>query len=450
MVGVTDPAFNSPCITPNAAGDFVGVGDPTLTNVGQCAAAGFEANDPSNPDAGTTVPFFDTTLLPFDLSRGGSLLPFSAHTDVKEEALYFIDAISFRNWTFNLGIRGDDYHGLTHGAWYEPRLGVAYNIKKTNTVLRLGWGKMLESPFNENLILSSTTAIGGVPVTSLLGALGSAPAELGRRNQFNAGLEQAFGKYLVVDGQYYWKYTRNAYDFDVLLGTPITFPIVWNKSKITGYSIRVSMPNFHGLTMFDVFAHTSSRFFFPEVGGLLTDATPSGVFRIDHDEAFESTFHLQYQPNRRLPWVGFNWRYDSGLVAGAVPFATNNTTPVDLTGLSADQQMQAGLFCGSVHPTLSAPLITCAPSLYGSTLITIPAPGTENDDHNPPRIAPRNLFDVAVGDDDIFHGDKYKWSLRFTVINVTNRVALYNFLSTFSGTHYVTPRAVTGELGFHF
>ena len=35
-------------------------------------------------------------------------------------------------------------------------------------------------------------------------------------------------------------------------------------------------------------------------------------------------------------------------------------------------------------------------------------------------------------------------------INVTNKVALYNFLSTFSGTHYVTPRTETAELGFHF
>jgi len=35
-------------------------------------------------------------------------------------------------------------------------------------------------------------------------------------------------------------------------------------------------------------------------------------------------------------------------------------------------------------------------------------------------------------------------------INVTNKTALYNFLSTFSGTHYVTPRAMTAELGFIF
>ena len=38
----------------------------------------------------------------------------------------------------------------------------------------------------------------------------------------------------------------------------------------------------------------------------------------------------------------------------------------------------------------------------------------------------------------------------FTVVNLANRLALYDFLSTFSGTHYVTPRTLTAELGFHF
>ena len=71
-------------------------------------------------------------------------------------------------------------------------------------------------------------------------------------------------------------------------------------------------------------------------------------------------------------------------------------------------------------------------------------------DHNPTRISPRNLFDAAVGDDNLFHGDRYKWSLRFTAVNLTNKTALFNFLSTFSGTHFVAPRNYTAELGFHF
>jgi hypothetical protein len=69
-------------------------------------------------------------------------------------------------------------------------------------------------------------------------------------------------------------------------------------------------------------------------------------------------------------------------------------------------------------------------SKFGSALIKAPTPGTENDDHNPQRIQPRSLFDLAVGDDNLFHGDSYKWSLCFTVVNLVNKLALYNFLST--------------------
>jgi hypothetical protein len=90
------------------------------------------------------------------------------------------------------------------------------------------------------------------------------------------------------------------------------------------------------------------------------------------------------------------------------------------------------------------------PSEFSSTLIKVPAPNTKNDDHNPQRIQPRSLFDVSLGDDNLLKGEKYKWSLRLTAINVASKYALYNFLSTFSGTHYVTPRAMTAELGFHF
>jgi hypothetical protein len=80
----------------------------------------------------------------------------------------------------------------------------------------------------------------------------------------------------------------------------------------------------------------------------------------------------------------------------------------------------------------------------------VPAPGAEQDDKNPPRIAHRNLFDMSVGHDNLFHGDKYKVSAQLIVINLANDFVLYNFLSTFSGTHYVTPRALTASIGLHF
>ena len=393
-----------------------------------------------------------SNLLPFDLTRGGGLFDFRGHTDVKQLALYIQDQITKGNWSFNVGLRGDFYNGLPTHKEAEPRLGVAYNIKGSNTVLRASYARVLETPFNENLIVASVGCNDPV-LNPLLGcaASGATPLSPGWRNEFHVGVQQALGKYLVFSGEYIWKYTHNAYDFSILGNTPIFFPIAWDRSKIPGFAGRVSVPNVHGFSALMVFSTVAARFFLPQVSGAgATPSAPGGVFRIDHDEKFNQTTHLQYQPWQRGPWLGFNWRYDSGMVAGAVPFATDATTPVDLTVLTADQQMQAGLHCGSVFPTLTSPLTSCAPSQYGSTLVSIPGPGTENDDHNPPRIAPRNLFDLAVGDDNIFRGDKYKVSLRLTAINITNKVGLYNFLSTFSGTHFVTPRTYTAEVGFHF
>ena len=445
-IGIVDPLFNSPCVDTNGS-PVSGFNDPS-----QCAPAELQANEAFLPLLGC----YDLTRLtpsPNDNCAGAAstLFPFRGHTDVKQLALYVQDQISKGNWSFSLGVRGDLYNGITSQREVQPRLGVAYHIKKSSTVLRVSYARVLETPFNENLVISSV-GCADPALNPLLGCAASnlTPLSPGFRNEFHAGIQQAFGKYLVFSGEYLWKYTHSAYDFSVVGATPITFPIGWHNSKIPAIAGRVSVPNVHGFSALMVFSSVTARFFLPQLGGAgATPGAPGGVFRIDHDEKFNQTTHLQYQPWTRGPWIGFNWRYDSGLVAGAVPVSDGG--PVDLTVLSADQQLQAGLFCGIQRPTLATPLTICNdPSTYGSTLISIPAPGRENNDHNPPRIAPRHLFDLAIGHDNLFHGDRYKWSAQVTAINLTDKRALYNFLSTFSGTHYVTPRAVTAQIGFNF
>ena len=464
--GIVDPGLNSPCLLTNPDLSTSPDTNAFVTSPAQCGGP-MSPGTMANPNFSTVLACIDLTR-PVPAASSGCVNTASAshffrgHTDVKETGLYLQDTITKGNWSINLGIRGDLYRGLTHATQAEPRLGIAYNIKATNTVLRVSYARTLETPFNENLVLASV-GCNDLVVNALQAAIQGAPCitnalSPGWRNEFHAGFQQAFGKYLMVEGEYLWKYTHLAYDFSVFGNTPITFPIEWQRSKVPGYLLRATVPNFHGLSAYFVASSVAARFFQPQVSGI--GVTPvgqggTGVFRIDHDELFNQTTHLQYQPWKRGPWMGFNWRYDSGLVAGAVPFATsaNPLDPgfqVNLTGLSADQQIQAGLFCGGVVPTLNSPLTTCPGNQFGSTLVKIPSPGTENDDKNPPRIQPRNLFDVSVGHDNLFHGDRFRWSLQFTAINVTNKTALYNFLSTFSGTHYVTPRTETVELGFHF
>ncbi|HKO13075.1 MAG TPA: TonB-dependent receptor [Acidobacteriaceae bacterium] len=445
--------------TPLAENDSLGIVDPGYLDSLGCMSG----------DVPTAPPC--TTLITYDLTRGGAFYDFHGHTDVKESALYIEDQITAGPWHFNLGIRGDIYNGLTATSQAEPRLAGSYTFTRTNTVLRASYARTLETPFNENLVLSSRGCLDAV-VNPLLGCQAGNAGTLspGYRNEYHVGLQQVAGRHFVVSGEYIWKYTNNAYDFSVLGNTPITFPIEWDKSKIPGFALRANVTPVHGFSAYAVMSSVAARFFPPQVGGAGATVGQTGQpFRIDHDERFNETSHLQYQiPGKHMPWYSLNWRFDSGEVAGAVPcynplsndpnsacgdtsILLNGQPAVDLSGLDADEQFEAGLECNGqkATPTQALPA-ACLASEYRSTLVNIPAPGTGDNDRNPPRIQPRSLFDMALGEDNLFHGDRYKWGAQITAINVTNNTALYNFLSTFSGTHYVTPRAITGKIILSF
>jgi hypothetical protein len=457
-IGIVDPFNNSPCVDP-VSGDLL----PGYSNPVQCpgGAAGRNAN-------------YLSVLAPYDFTRGGGYYSYFGRTDVKQLALYAQDEIKLGNWSFNVGLREDLYNGLTAANQTQPRVGVAYTIKPTATVVRGSYARTLETPFNENLVLSSEGCANAV-LSPLLNCTPGVSNILhpGYRNEFHVGLQQALGKNVVFSGEYIWKYTHNAFDFAVLGNTPITFPINWHNSKIPGYALNIQVPNFHNLSAYAVMSSVSARFFPPQVAGAGTTVAQGSAypFRIDHDEKFNQTTHVQYSfargPLNGL-WAGFNWRYDSGQVAGQAPCynplsndpnsacdATSTTIggqpAIDLSSLTADEQFQAGLMCNGVKATPGHPLPdSCLASQFSSSLINIPASGTGNADRNPPRIAPRSLFDASVGKSNLFHADRYKIDLDLTAINVMNKYALYNFLSTFSGTHYVTPRAMTAKLTLNF
>jgi hypothetical protein len=476
-IGIVDSVYplSAPCIDAN------GEPLPGYSNQSQCPSGAAGQN-----------PYYTSALAPYDLTRGGSYYKYFGHTDIKEMALFIEDEIKAGNWDFNLGLREDFYNGLTDTKQTQPRVGIAYNIKPSGTVMRVSYARTLETPFNENLVLSSTGCSNDVLSPLLNCSTGvSGTMHPGFRNEFHAGFQQALGKNVVVSGEYIWKYTHNAFDFSILGNTPITFPIDWHNSKIPGYALNAEVPNFHNFSAYLVTSSVAARFFPPQVAGAGATVGQTGLpFRIDHDEKFNETTHLQYTVSHDGSWVnglwgGFNWRYDSGLVAGSTPCygVTDPNTPcgnsstTTLSGapaiamvdtnlppyqnpvsgnseplpLTADEEFQAGFACNGVRATPTTPLpAVCPASQFTSNLINVPAPNTGDNDHNPQRIAPRSLFDASVGKNNIFHADHYKLDLDLTAINILNKYALYNFLSTFSGTHYVTPRALTAKVTLNF
>jgi TonB dependent receptor/Carboxypeptidase regulatory-like domain len=424
-LGFTVPAFNSPCL--NANGDPSD--DATLKAAAQCRGT-LVVNPDFNPD-----------FLTFDLTRGGA--PFAYHQSgtIKQQAAYVQDDLKADNATFKLGVRLDHYDGLTSATLLQPRVGVSYAIPVTNTVLRGSYGRTMETPYNENLLLSS-----GVGAEVLTGT--AAPPPPGKRNQVEVGIQQGVGKWIVADVGYFNKHTDNAYDFNVLFNTPIFFPVAWDHSRIDGFTGRVNLLEHAGFSAFVVMAHTNAIYSPPGVGGVLLAPpcdTPGCSFRIDHDQKFNSTTNVQYAFAKEIgAWVALSWRYDSGLVSSAIGDV------LDLLTLTPAQQAAAGMSCNGVAATPGAGFTTCAPGSISASRLVVPAAGTGDPLNNPSRVAPRHLFDLGVGSDNLLHTEKAKLRVRFNVINLTNKEALYNFLSTFSGTHFVTPRAFQVQAGVTF
>ena len=443
--GVTDPTFNPICVD----ADGNAAGPSTVLDPNQCDALGLTANPNLNPG-----------LVPFDLTRGGQLFNYHATGNVNQAAFYIQDTITVGHFAFTPGFRFDRYSGLATATSPQPRLGIAYNIKGTGTVLRVAYSRTMETPFNENLLLSSATGIGGL-AQNVFGSV-SVPLQPGNRNQFNTGFQQAIGRYLLIDADYFWKYTHGAYDFSTLGATTITFPIVWHNSKLDGVTGRVSTTNMKGFQAYWTFGHTRARYYPPENGGLIPQGAPlaGGVFRIDHDQAFQSTGVFRYQ-HKTAEWIAFTWRYDSGLVVSGVPDA-GAALIGGSAGMTPYQQVSIGLACNGVFATVANPISDCvspggAIGKVTSTLLTLPQGGydnfdsQENDDHNPDRVKPRNVFNLGFGTDNLLHTEGHtRITASVDIANLTNKVALYNFLSTFSGTHFLQPRTAFVRIGFVF
>ncbi len=428
--GITDPAYNPVCLD--------GEGNPLLLP---------DVTDPAV--CGTVNPSYVANpgllpgIVPYDLTRGGSLFNFHGTHNINQYAFYIQDTITLGRLTIDAGLRDDQYNGLVSANGIQPRLGLSYLIKRTNTVLRASYARTFETPFNENLILSSGTGAGGL-AENVFGSV-STPIQPGNRNVFDTGLQQGVGRWLVIDADYFWKYTHNAYDFAVLFNTPITFPISWHNSKLDGVTARVSTVNLRGFQAYLTLGHTRARFYPPEAGGLIPlGGFAGGVFRIDHDQAYQQNAVFRYQRPKNAEWIDFTWRFDSGMVVSGVPDVAAALM------LTAAEQADIGFACGGVYATYTTAIRTCS-GIGTSKLLTLPQTGAENDDHNPDRVDPRNLLDVGVGTDNLFHKESGpRWTVKFTVENLTNKVALYNFLSTFSGTHFVAPRTYQASVGYLF
>jgi outer membrane receptor for ferrienterochelin and colicin len=373
---------------------------------------GFGLTDPefNRPDSPAHIP----TLLAHDLSRGGKLFNFSAKREGSLYSGFVQDSIRLAGLFLSLGLRYDNYRFLTQGNQMQPRVGLAYHLKKTRTVLRASYNRTYQTPPNENLLLSSSDESGVLVPAFVRQALGGAHLLIRpeRQNVYEVGLKQAISGRVGVDLTYYHKDSRDLQDNDNFFNTGIIFPTSLKQSRTNGAEMRLALLPWRGISGAVSVTHFHTIVTPPFTGGLFLgsaaiDLLNAGPFVIDHDQKLSTHAIMNYSMRRNL-WLSASIRYDSGLVSN----------PSNPAVVAADPDYRDLL----PYVNLTAEL---------------------------PRVRARTIADIAVGYDRIKH-DRHIWDAVFQVSNLTDRTALYNFQSIFVGTRLVQPRTASLKLRFYF
>ncbi|MEW6734210.1 MAG: TonB-dependent receptor [Acidobacteriota bacterium] len=342
---------------------------------------------------------------------------FRAHQSGREFSFYLQDHVELiKNLTLDAGVRYDNYKLLTGEQQLSPRLGIAYYIPSSSTVLRFSFNRLFQTPPVENLLLSGSPQAATLSPGVVLGIQPFATVKSERDSVFEVGVQQRINQHLKLDIVGYRKYIGNLADKDQLLDTGIIFPIAISRGRATGLEARLDFANYHGFSGYISYANARVFAVTPIVGGLFLGeaiesfANPNQIFAADHDARNSGQFQIGYMDSKYGWWTSLVGRYDSGY-------------PVELETNSRAE-------FAAENPDISAKIL-------------------DEVDFSRGRVKPHLIFNLSAGI-DLFRQDKTKVSLQFDIQNLTNRLYLYNFESVFSGTHIGFPRLYSGRLTVQF
>lgn len=377
----------------------------------------FGITDPGLNDPGSDT--FNPNLAAYDLTRGGDFFRFNASKTVTYVAAFAQDTIRLGNLTAQIGLRYDHNNFPLTESQFQPRVGLAYFIPSTKTVLRASYNRIFETPEYENILFSSSLAAANLapPAVQDSRALGNGlllvPSE--RQNAYDVGLQQAVGSALRLDVDFWWRKGTFVGDQSQFQNTGIVFPLAFTSGDLKGWNVRLDLAPIGGVRGYASVGHVHAVYVPPFAGGLFLDAgavdtITGGPFLIDHDQNLQVQGGLTYDLGQSGAWIGVTGRYDSGLVTGA-----------GVASLLADPDNSFA-----------------APYIREHT----------GGDLDPNRVAPRTLWNFSLGADLPRYGIPV--SLQGDVLNVFDKKSVYNVLSTFGGTHVIPPRTFAGRVRVSF
>lgn len=339
---------------------------------------------------------------------------FRDHRTGNEVSFYFQDHFNAtRNLTLDLGARFDSYHFLVTKNFLSPRLGVAYRIERTRTILRASYNRFMETPALENLLLSSSART-RIFSPAEADQPNFAPVRPSRESQFDVGFQQQLGRYLRLDSEFYYRRLKNQPEITNFLETGIIFPATLDRNRSKGIENRLDLARVHGFSGFVSYTNFHIYGFAPITGGLFLGEAVDKLSRagqrvkIEEDQRNTVVFESRYDQLRHHLWVIFSGRHDSGFSVELDPDVTRDEFEHEFPVKILDQVNFAGGF-----------------------------------------VRPHTVLNFAVGKE---FGLNEHVSLvgQFNAENLANEFYLITFESVFSGTTIGRPRSLSGRVSLNF
>ena len=281
---------------------------------------GFIITDPTQFDPGTPSPF-----------------SFAANRPDLEQSAFVQDLVHLGNWTISAGLRWDHYQLILNRQAVDPRISIARYFPSAGLVVHASYDRVFQTPSNENILLSSSTAATLLNPVSL-----QLPVEPSEGNYYEAGVTKDFFGKVKLDANYFRRLVNNYADDDQIDNTTISYPIAFRKAIIYGAEAKLAVPDWHGVSGFLSYSYIVGQAWFPVTGGLFLgdDAVipTTGHLPDSQDQRNTLRGRVRYQVAPRF-WVAGGIQYDTGL-----PFdfqcPDGETLPQCIAGVAATYGQQ--------------------------------------------------------------------------------------------------------------
>jgi hypothetical protein len=323
------------------------------------------------------------------------LFGFMANRPDLEQSAFVQDLVHLGNWIINAGIRWDHYQLILNRQAVDPRISIARYFPSAGLVVHFSYDRVFQTPSNENLLLSSSTAATTLNPVSL-----QLPVEPSEGNYYEAGVTKDFYGKVKLDANYFRRLVNNYADDDQIDNTTISYPIAFRKAILYGAEGKLEVPNWRGFSGFLSYSYIVGNAWFPVTGGLFLgdDAVIPTTSHIPDSQDQRNTIRgrVRYQVAPRF-WIAGGIQYDTGL-------------PFDFQCPDGETMQQC---------------VAGVTAQYGTQVVSRVNFATE-------RIYPSFQVNASVGA-NVYKSERFNVQLQADGQNLTNVVDVIDFGGLFSG-----------------